>query len=81
MATMQLAKVEPCFGMSARYKVDFEAIWSEQTHPTAFIAAPHFSPLIGASHNKRYKVWGPGQLATDGVRMVAESGKRMNCRE
>ena len=81
MATMELVKVKkvvtrsPCFGQSVSYKLSFSALWSWATHPTAYIAGAHFSPIIGASHNASYKMWGPGQMATPGVKIVAETGR------
>ena len=59
---------------SAEYELTFRALWSKETHPNAYIAGAHFSPIVGASHNSRYKMWGPGLNATEGVKIVAETG-------
>ncbi len=60
--------------IAARYTLTFQATWSRATHPTDFPPNPHFSPLIGATHNKEVAFWGPGQLATRGIKNMAESG-------
>ena len=35
----------------AEYTVTFDAAWSAATHPEDFPGKPHFSGLIGATHN------------------------------
>jgi hypothetical protein len=55
----------------------FEGLWSNQTHPKDFpfsLWLTHFSDIIGASHERNYSFWGEGQLASDGLRQVAEWG-------
>ena len=55
----------------------FEGLWSNQTHPKDFpfsLWLTHFSDVIGASHERNYSFWGEGQLASDGLRQVAEWG-------
>ena len=59
---------------SARYRLTFNADWSSDTHPVNFPSNPHFSPLIGALHNAQVIFWEPGQLASDGIEVMAESG-------
>ena len=59
---------------SAEYELIFEALWSKERQPNAYIDGAHFSPIIGASHNSKYKMWGPGLNATKGVKVVAEKG-------
>jgi hypothetical protein len=59
---------------SATYRVTFNASWSAATHPTNFPAAPHFSGLIGAVHGAQAILWEPGQIATDGIEQMAETG-------
>lgn len=62
-----------CSG-EATYKVKFQAMWSEQTHPNGFPSNPHFSPLVGATHTYKYKFWSPMTRSSPGVKMVAETG-------
>lgn len=65
----------------AVYAVTFDATWSAQSHPDAFPAAPHFSPLAGAAHAPGVVLWAPGALASDGLRDVAERGVTGRLRE
>ncbi len=59
----------------ARYRVTFNSTWSESIHPVQFPSAnPHFSPLTGAVHNNQAQFWSPQQLATQGIKVVAETG-------
>jgi hypothetical protein len=59
---------------AATYKVTFTATWSEETHPDDFPAEPHFSGLIGASHNDKVSFWREGDLASPGIKNMAETG-------
>lgn len=58
---------------SALYRVTFEATWSADTHAN-FPAGAHFSPLIGVSHRAEVLIFQPGQLASLGIKNVAELG-------
>jgi hypothetical protein len=58
----------------ARYRVTFDAVWSAQTHPTNFPSRPHFSGLVGATHDESTRIWQRGELASDGVELMAETG-------
>ena len=61
---------------SARYRVDFDATWSRETHPTDFPARPHFSGLIGGTHDSDVTFWEVGGLASDGIESMAETGSQ-----
>ena len=65
-----------CLG-SAKYTLTFQAEWTKETHPEDFPSGddPHFSSLVGCSHNTGYRMWKPGINATKGVKNVAELGK------
>lgn len=54
--------------------VVFEATWSDTTHPDDYPAGAHFSSLIGATHNDVINFWRPGELASQGIKDVAERG-------
>jgi len=56
------------------YTVTFDATWSAATHPTDFPANPHFSPLVGLTHNASFSLWADGGTATAGMETVAETG-------
>ena len=59
---------------TAVYRVVFNATWSATTHPTDFPPGPHFSPLIGAVHNDSVAFWASGEIASDGMEQMAETG-------
>ena len=57
------------------YKITFEANFTKTAHPgDKFPSDPHFSPLVGASHNAEYSMYQMGSMATRGVKNVAETG-------
>ena len=64
----------------ARYRVTFAATWSAATHPTNFPSGPHFSGLIGATHDADTRIWQLGELASDGIEQMAETGGKSKLR-
>ena len=60
---------------TARYQVRFESRWAASTHPIDFPSDAHFSRLVGANHNGSVAFWRNGQLATPGIRAMAERGR------
>ncbi|MHC5064422.1 MAG: spondin domain-containing protein [Planctomycetota bacterium] len=58
----------------ARYELTFTSTWSEATHPTQFPNNPHYSPLVGATHDAGVVFWQPGGTATPGIESMAETG-------
>lgn len=58
------------------YKVTFESTWSSSTHPYNFPDNPHFSGLIGATHNGSVFFWEVGELASPGIKNMAERGRK-----
>jgi len=60
----------------ARYRITFDANWTSTTHPTQYPNGPHFSGLVGAIHNAQVIFWEPGQIATDGIELMAETGSK-----
>ena len=58
------------------YEITFNALWSEETHPDDFPSNPHFSGLIGASHNDKVNFWSSGELASPGIKNMAETGSK-----
>jgi len=61
---------------TARYSIEFQAAWSRSTHPTDFPSNPHFSGLIGATHDGRVSFWAAGAPASEGIRRMAERGSK-----
>jgi len=64
----------PAAEQSARYRLTFNATWSQQTHAINFPSNAHFSPLVGAVHNDAIAIWGSGSLASPGIKQMAETG-------
>jgi hypothetical protein len=62
--------------LMAQYTLVFEATWSKSTHPYDFPSNPHFSGLIGATHNDDVSFWAEGGLASAGIKNVAETGRK-----
>lgn len=60
---------------TARYRVRFESRWSAATHPNDYPSTAHLSPLIGGNHNASVAFWREGQLASPGIRAMAEMGR------
>jgi len=74
-STLFLLFLAPLNAQKAIYKIEFISNWSSTTHPTDYpTGSAHWSALIGASHNNAVSFFEIGQLATDGVEQVAESG-------
>lgn len=61
---------------SATYQVTFEATWSAATHPTDFPEdnLAYFSSLVGATHSADVTFWEADQLASPGIKNMAETG-------
>jgi hypothetical protein len=60
---------------TARYRVTFDATWSQATHPVEYPATAHFSPLVGATHTGSVRFWSGDVAATPGIRAMAEGGR------
>lgn len=61
---------------TATYEVTFTATWSEGTHSNDFPSNPHFSGLIRTSHNDKVSFWEEGELASIGIKSMAETGSK-----
>ena len=62
--------------LSARYRLTFSATWNAQTHPNEFPASAHFSGLIGMAHNGNAVLFTNGEIASDGIKNMAETGNK-----
>jgi len=59
----------------AIYKIEFISNWTSAAHPTDYPTnSAHFSPLIGMTHKDAAPFFQLGELASDGVEQVAETG-------
>jgi len=61
---------------AASYTIRFDAEWSASTHPSDFPSGAHFSGLIGGTHNGTVAFWNAGQLASPGIKNMAETGNK-----
>jgi hypothetical protein len=62
---------------TAHYTVTFDATWSAATHPTDFPPGPHFSGLVGGTHDATVSFWNTGELASLGIKRMAEWGSQV----
>ncbi|MEO0558795.1 MAG: spondin domain-containing protein [Bacteroidota bacterium] len=78
IAALLLALVAlPAWAQSeASYSVTFASTWSAATHPDGFPGNPHFSGLVGATHNSGTTLWEVGGKATAGIESMAETGSK-----
>jgi len=60
----------------ASYTVTFDATWSAVTHPESFPPGPHFSGLVGGTHDGAVAFWSIGALASQGIKEMAEWGSQ-----
>ena len=60
----------------AQYEATFDATWSAETHPLDFPSNPHFSGLVGGTHDTNVTFWKLGGIATDGIESMAETGSK-----
>ena len=60
----------------ARYRLTFNATWNAADSTLPFPGNPHFSGLIGATHKPSASLWSRGQLASNGIKQVAETGAK-----
>lgn len=58
------------------YRITFADQWDAARFPTEFPSNRHFSGLIGATHNEQVIFWESGQLATPGIKDMAETGAK-----
>ena len=66
----------PAAPQTARYSVVFQSSWSATSHPTDFPDSAHYSGLIGGTHNSSVNFWREGDLASEGIRLMAERGSK-----
>ncbi|MEX0290724.1 MAG: spondin domain-containing protein [Flavobacteriaceae bacterium] len=65
---------DPVAETMATYNVTFVGNWSATNHPTDFPAGDHFSPAIGMVHKQGAVFFEEGELASEGVEIMAETG-------
>ncbi len=75
-ATWFFHDIEAVAQGAATYEVTFLSSWSATTHPQDFPSSPHFSELIGATHDSTVAFWTVGELASPGIKNMAETGSK-----
>jgi hypothetical protein len=59
---------------SVKYAVEVDATWTAKSHPLEYPGDAHFSGLIGATHNAKFRIFSDGGTATDGLEALSERG-------
>lgn len=65
---------------SATYRIVFRSTWTPARHafeypPSGPISGPHFSGLIGTTHNSGYTIFADGRTPTLGLERLSEEGR------
>jgi hypothetical protein len=65
---------------AVQYTVVVRSTWTKANHPFEYPAAgavtgPHFSGVIGATHNAGYTLFAEGAIPTPGIERLSEEGK------
>ena len=63
-------------GDVVQYEITLDATWSNATHPQAYPSSAHFSGLIGGTHNANVSFWQTDELASPGIKRMAETGSK-----
>lgn len=65
------------FSFYSIFQVAFEGKWTRNTHPRNYPSdwwSTKFSDIIGTSHNTHYAFWNEQDYASDGMKIMAETG-------
>lgn len=49
--------------------------WTAESHAYDFPENPHFSRLVGAVHNSRYRLFADGETSSTGLALIATNGR------
>jgi hypothetical protein len=60
---------------SVVYDVLVSGQWTANSHPTNYPSNAHFSPIVGMSHNSDAQLFELGSTASEGIKVMAETGK------
>jgi hypothetical protein len=75
-AALGLAASQALAAGVAVYEVRVERSWSDATHPRDYPGdVAHFSPGIGATHGRSYRMFADGGTATAGLETLSQKGK------
>jgi len=74
-AVAAIALVSPANAAETmKYTVQVDATWTAKSHPLDYPSDAHFSGLVGATHNAKYRIFSDGGIATDGLEALSERG-------
>jgi hypothetical protein len=78
--TKQAGEVAKAPMDAAEYTIVLKSRWTAQNFPLEYPAAgaltgPHFSGIIGATHDSSYAIFAEGTLPTPGLERLSEEGK------
>lgn len=59
---------------SMTYKVTYQGTWTANSHPIDYPSNSHFSGAIGMTHKKGISLFQEGTIATEGIKIMAETG-------
>ncbi|AZQ64404.1 elongation factor Ts [Flammeovirga pectinis] len=59
---------------SVTYLVTYNGQWTGSSHPIEYPDNSHFSGVIGMSHNKDTSLFENGSFASEGIKVMAETG-------
>ena len=70
----------PAADMAADYEITVTGLWTAERFPLHYpkagvLTGPHFSGVIGASHNGGFDLFRAGALPTPGLERLSEEGK------
>jgi hypothetical protein len=68
---------ECCACDEAKYEIAFQGLWSRNTHPKDYPAnmwTTKLSDVVGASHKYSKSFWSYGEVASEGLKLLAEEG-------
>jgi hypothetical protein len=71
-----VALAQGAVAQTAHYTVTIDVAWSDTTHPTDFPSGAHFSGLVGGTHDASVSFWNNGELASLGIKRMAEWGSQ-----
>lgn len=65
---------------AVEYTLVFKNAWTAATHPFEYpeagaISGPHYSGIVGATHNGSFSLFKQGAMPTPGLEMLSEMGK------
>lgn len=65
---------------SANYTIVFHSRWTRDNFPLEYpsanpVTGPHFSGIIGATHNASYTLFADGAMPTPGIEALSEMGR------